>query len=113
MSGMAEVLAHHQYTGVTVTDQVRVTCLCGWAEEADDDGMHADHMEEVLIAAGFGDVREAKAQALEDAADELARLPYVSPFGEGRAEYERVLAVRRGDADKWLRARAAAVRGEG
>jgi leucyl aminopeptidase (aminopeptidase T) len=52
------------------------------------------------------------AQALEDAADELARLPYAKPDAPERAEYERLLAVRRGDTDKWLRARAAAVRGE-
>jgi hypothetical protein len=51
------------------------------------------------------------AQALDEAADESARLPYVKPDDPGRGEYERVLAVRRGDADKWLRARAAILRG--
>lgn len=51
-----------------------------------------------------------RAQALEDAAKELARLEYKSPFHPDRAEYERVLAVRRGNADGWLKARAEAER---
>jgi hypothetical protein len=51
-------------------------------------------------------------QALEDAAAELARLPYVKPDEPGRAEYESVLAVRRGNADGWLLARAATLRGK-
>lgn len=52
------------------------------------------------------------AKALEGAADELARLPYAKPDAPERPEYERLLAVRRGGTDKWLRSRAAAVRGD-
>lgn len=53
------------------------------------------------------------AQALEDAAKELAQLPYVRPAAPGRNEYVRLLAVRRGNADGWLLTRAAALRGQG
>ncbi|MDQ0854801.1 hypothetical protein QFZ79_002912 [Arthrobacter sp. V4I6] len=97
MSGMAEVIAR-------VLDK--------WPEHKT-----VQELAAALTAAGFRDVAEAKAAALEEAADELARLPYVKPDGDNRAEYERVLAIRRGDTDKWLRARAraraAAVRGAG
>lgn len=59
-----------------------------------------DAIANALTAAGFGDVREAKAQALEEAAAKLddKRL-LTKPFHEYYPE--------------WLRARAAAVRGEG
>jgi hypothetical protein len=50
------------------------------------------------------------AKALEDAADELARLPYVRPNADGRDEYERLLAVRRGNTDAYLRTRAESIR---
>lgn len=59
-----------------------------------------------LAANGHGNVREARAQALKDAAAELARLQYVKPGAEGRDEYERMLAIRRGNTDAWLKARA-------
>jgi hypothetical protein len=49
------------------------------------------------------------AQALNEAADELAKLPYAHPDAPDRAAYLEVLAVRRGNTDAWLRARAAAV----
>lgn len=55
--------------------------------------------------------RELQANALEDAANELAYLQYVKPRAEGREEYERALAVRRGNTDKWLKARAKEIRG--
>jgi hypothetical protein len=51
-----------------------------------------------------------KAQALEEVAAELARLPYVRPDSPARDEYERILAVRRGDTDKWLQERAKSYR---
>jgi len=54
--------------------------------------------------------REAGARALEEAALVLVRLPYVKPGAAGRAEYERVLAVRRGNADEWLKERAMSMR---
>ena len=61
---------------------------------------------EFLARHGFGPVAEAKAQALESAARELSQLPYVRPGHPGRADYERVLAVRRGNTDVWLADRA-------
>lgn len=54
-----------------------------------------------------------RAQALEDAADELRKLQYVKPGTDGRDEYERMLAIRRGDTDAWLTARAVTERGQG
>lgn len=51
-------------------------------------------------------LREAKAEALREAAAELSGLQYVRPNAEGRSEYEGMLAVRRGNTDAWLRARA-------
>lgn len=51
------------------------------------------------------------ANALEEAANELARLPYARPGAPERDEYERILAVRRGDTDKWLKDRATVLRG--
>jgi hypothetical protein len=44
-----------------------------------------------------------KAQALREAADILSRLEYVRPNAAGREEYERMLAIRRGWTDKWLK----------
>lgn len=44
-----------------------------------------------------------KAQALRDAADILVKLEYVRPNAPGRDEYERMLAIRRGSTDKWLK----------
>ena len=52
-----------------------------------------------------------RAECLEEAARDLAQLPYVKPDQPGRAEYESVLAVRRGNTDGWLLARAKAERG--
>ena len=54
---------------------------------------------------------EAQAEALREAGDELARLPYVKPGDEGRTDYERVLAVRRGNTDRWLKERATHIEG--
>lgn len=123
MSGMAEVLAAHQKVSMGMTSGSPDTCKCGervYPERDHDievtlrrDVAFAAHQAAMLTTAGFGPVKEAAAVALDEAADELARLPYVKPGAEGRDEYERILAVRRGDSDKWLRARAAAVRGEG
>lgn len=71
----------------------------------------AEHLVEGLaraaLEAAAGIIR---AECLEEAAKELAQLPYVKPGHPDRAEYERVLAVRRGNADAWLRARAVAER---
>jgi enoyl-CoA hydratase/carnithine racemase len=67
---------------------------------------------DALSAAGFGLVADAKAEALEEAADHLARLEYVRPDHPNRAAYENVLAVRRGNTDAWLKARARLIRAD-
>lgn len=129
MSGMAEVLADHFPNCDLDPDShgdVRVSALWCNAHHCTFDvsrskagsyggmfAVFATHQAEALTDAGFGGVAEAKAQALEEAVDELARLPYVRPDHPDRAEYERILAVRRGDTDKWLKARAKTLRGEG
>jgi hypothetical protein len=103
MSGMAEVLAAHQWYDATTDNEDPATGCTGcpeWfgSEDALDDGSFANHQADMLTAAGFGDVREAGAQALEEAAAEVDE--GVPAYGQ--EEY----------AD-WLRARAAAVRGDG
>lgn len=111
MNGMAEVVAGHvmvaaYFDGVGIAT---VTCQCGHEstgpevevhEYNDDARIHAVHQAAMLSAAGFGDVREAKAQALEEAADAAEGMH--DPAAPDCQEW----------AD-WLRARAAAVRGEG
>lgn len=103
-------------TGKTVVPEEAVEAAAPWITNFLERRGLSLRGKEAAVLAGY--VFEAAApfiaaKALEDAADELARLPYVRPEAEGREEYERVLAVRRGNTDKWLRARAAAVRGEG
>lgn len=110
MSGMAEVLAAHQpTTGMQVASGV--TCRCGYWNGEERAGIDRPaglqgliwHQSQMLTAAGFGPVREAKAVALVEAADELARSTVSDPLG--KATFENYA--------EWLRARAAAVRGEG
>ena len=105
-AGMADVIAAHQPRYLMPGDgEDSMECECGaWRGDVVED--HAAHVAEELAKAGYGNVQEAKATALNLAADELARLPYVAPGAAGRGEYLRTLAVRRGDTDKWLRARA-------
>ncbi|MCP1414389.1 hypothetical protein [Paenarthrobacter sp. A20] len=55
-------------------------------------------------------LNQVRAEVLQEAADELARLPYVRPGAEGRSEYERMLAIRRGNTDQWLKEWAAEIR---
>lgn len=111
-AGMAEVIAEHSVTdsGLTEDSDVYWRCYCGTlyvtalTQVREHIYDHATHVAEELAKAGYGDVREAFGAA----ADELARLPYVKPGDEGRDDYERMLAIRRGDTDKWLREKAAA-----
>lgn len=89
-------------------DQAGITCLCGQdiplekeRREIDMDALAAHQtveLDDVILA--------IKAEALREAAQELAQLRYVRPSEEGREEYERLLAVRRGNTDAWLRERA-------
>jgi hypothetical protein len=46
---------------------------------------------------------QIKAQALREAAAILSRLEYVRPDAPGREEYERMLAIRQGWTDNWLK----------
>ena len=114
MKTMAEVLAKHQWYDATTDNEDPATGCTGcpeWfgSEDALDDCTFAAHQAIELANAGYGDVRSASSGALRDAAEELARLPYVRPDAEGREEYERLLAIRRGNTDAWLRDRAKAL----
>jgi hypothetical protein len=70
MKTMAEVLAEHQY------DRERAVCTCSDLVQVGlrcDAQTHPEHVAEVLTAAGFGPVQEAKAQAWNEAADHANR----------------------------------------
>jgi hypothetical protein len=104
---MAEVLAEHQKVSMGMTYGSPDTCKCGariYPAQGDTevtlrrDAAFGVHQFSELAAAGFGDVREAGTVALEEAAAEVDQ--GVPAYGQ--EEY----------AD-WLRARAAAVRGDG
>ena len=103
MSGIAEVLAaHHHNEGIDLDRNIYSWCMCegldGWRAYDYHDagrGAYAEHVDAALTAAGFGPVKEAAAKALEDAAD-------------GWSDWDALEAP-----EDWLRARAAAVRGEG
>ena len=99
MSDMAEVLAQHKY------DQEGAVCSCSDFVQVGlrcDAQTHPEHLAEVLIAAGFGPVQAARAEALEQAADHIM----------GPSENLRDAATCR-DIAQELRAHAAAERGEG
>jgi|GEM_PF-1576087 len=102
MSGMAEVLAAHWSRSTHADSEPAVDKCdgCGaviytCGNDPTPGGIEplAAHQAAMLSAAGFGDVAEAKAQALEEAADDYRH--YETP-----------------NARLYLRARAAAVRGE-
>ena len=75
------------------------------------------YIAEALSAAGFGLVADAKAEALEEAADEMDGLERLSGYPEESCTDEENAAVEAYDnatnAQEWLRARAAAERGQG
>jgi hypothetical protein len=95
MSGMVEVLEEHDDDSV---QDGYWFCDCGheYGVFGGFGKAKADHVAAMLTAAGFGDAAEAKAQALEEAAG-------VIEGGAGKVP---------GVIARWLRARAAAVRGE-
>ena len=108
-AGMAGVIAAHSMYDVDGDGMMRCWLNdCGWRHSRDGNPfeLRAAHVAEELVKAGYGNVQEAKAKALREAAKDLASIAYVVPGGAGRAEYESRLAVRRGDTDKWLQARA-------
>jgi len=76
MSDIAEVLAKHQWYDATTDNEDPATGCTGcddWfgSEDALDDGSFAAHQAAALSAAGFGPVKEAKAEALEWVADDF------------------------------------------
>lgn len=127
MSAMAEVLAAHQWYDATTDNEDPATGCTGcpdWfgSEDALDDGAYAAHQAEMLTAAGFGPVKEAGAVALEEAADEMDAVIACGDVAEVAAPVEgsvgRPEAISNRDSlyeepSYWLRAHAAAVRGEG
>jgi hypothetical protein len=121
---MTEVLAEHQWYDATTDNEDPATGCTGcpeWfgSEDALDDGSFAAHQAEMLSAAGCGDVREAKAVALEEAAQDFEDNMGVGEFDEwarrdgGRWTHIDDAWEYQGPYMDWLRARAAAVRGEG
>lgn len=107
MNTMTEIIAAHRY------DDVGVICACGVeCGLACDNLTHAAHVADELTKAGYGNVQEAKAEALTDAAKELTALPYAKPEAPERAHYERMLAIRRGNTDTWLKERAERIKEE-
>jgi hypothetical protein len=112
MSTMAEVLAEH----IPHTESL-AHCLCGnydaWTPTS-----HAEHVAAILTVAGFGDVREAGARALEEAASDFEDNMGVGEFDEwarrdgARWNHIEESWEHQGPYMDWLRARAASLRGE-
>ena len=81
MSDMANVLRlHHMSHADWDEHEVAVICHCGAEVVGQDDGeesylqeeaLYATHLAAALSAAGFGPVKEAKAEALEWVADDF------------------------------------------
>lgn len=95
MNGMVEVLTAHLY------DLRTHSCACMEKRKNPPHlgfKKHAAHQAAALSAAGFGPVREAKAEALEEAA---ASTPIQWDFGDGVSGVQ----IR-----PWLRSRAAELR---
>lgn len=87
---MAEVLAEHIYKPseavCSCSDFVQVGLNC-------DPQTHPQHVAEVLSAAGFGLVADAKAEALEEAAD-IAATKHGSITGPELASWLRAFSAR-------------------
>lgn len=82
-----------------------------WADYDHETDMDRDEHESNARAALQAAAPIIRAEVLEAAAKDLAQLAYVRPDAPGRKEYERLLAVRRGNTDAWLKERAAAMPG--
>ncbi|MET4059972.1 hypothetical protein ABIB35_001517 [Arthrobacter sp. UYP6] len=103
---MISVIALHRMD-VRITPGYEFHCSCG--EPITD---HPAHLAEKLAKAGYGNVQEAKAEALTDAADWLVNgeaagiIAYDGPSnrGEVTASYDAALE----DPEAWLRERAEA-----
>lgn len=119
---MADVVAGHRHNeGIDLTGRIYTWCMCegldGWRVY----GMsgpraYAEHLQDALSAAGFGLVTDAKAEALNEAADEFTeRVTVTRQMTKGGTDYEREVlqnASGMAIAATALRARAEAVRGE-
>jgi 2C-methyl-D-erythritol 2,4-cyclodiphosphate synthase len=118
MSGMAEVLACHDDWGTT---RGYVHCAgCDWSQgisDTDDaDEVFHAHQAAMLTAAGFGPVAEAKAEALEEAAQDFEDNIGVCEFDElarrDGAHWTHIADAweYQGPYMDWLRNRAAELR---
>ena len=95
MKTMAEVLAEHQdwtYQKNLGYYRSEYLCHCGstfWSGDHEEDPNFnqavAAHQAEALAAAGYGPVREAQAEALRDAANELEWHPGTQAWLRARA----------------------------
>ncbi|GAA3289187.1 hypothetical protein GCM10017708_11580 [Arthrobacter citreus] len=103
---MAGVIETHRYSFN------RMGCVCGGWDQAESAPSHAAHVAEELAKAGCGNVQEAKAEALTDAANWLLNgeaagiIAYDGPSNRGEviAAYDAALE----DPENWLRERAKA-----
>ncbi|QDG61226.1 hypothetical protein [Pseudarthrobacter sp. NIBRBAC000502771] len=115
---MAEVLAEHEMENSPVIRGEGYTrCSCGFLSKgAYSRASHNRHVSDALSAAGFGLVADAKAEALEEAANDMDGLERLSSYPEESCNDEENAAVEAYDnatnSQEWLRARAAALRGD-
>lgn len=99
MSGMADVLAAHRNLGLAFRNAESGALYdCSCRRRFND---FSEHLADALSAAGFGPVKEAGAEALEEAAYAITK---------PQPDYDGTPAR---FPSNWLKARAAAVRGEG
>lgn len=115
-AGMADIIAAHQPRFECYDDERDwIECSCRMSDNdvqwrGDTDAEHAAHVAEELTNAGYGNVQEAKAEALTDAADWLSNgeiagiIAYDGPSNRGEvvAAYDAALE----DPEGWLRERA-------
>jgi hypothetical protein len=124
---MAEALAEHAFHLITpvklddVNGPWQVECNCTadpiqGPSYLDAEAAFAAHQAAALSAAGFGLVADAKAEALEEAADALERVDRIAAKPVNRVtpeeEAEYMEFANSGGDKNWLRARAAALRGD-
>lgn len=108
---MRKVFAAHQNRGLAFRNAESGDLYdCSCARRFSD---YYDHLTEALSAAGFGPVADAKAEALEEAADALKPSGAFWWGTSGVTVAEGASGPPTATLDDWLRTRAAAVRGEG
>ena len=92
---------------MTISNEA-VEAAAGAAEQKHESWGSWEDVARAALEAAEGIIR---AECLEEAARELAQLPYVRPDHPDRAEYQRMIGIRRGNTDAWLKERAQAERG--